>query len=110
MPRNDRSLSVRAPDDPRKLLRALEQEAERERGRSEASDTGGVEHQSRADREGAARGRGPAERATAHATSETEGQHPRGRDEGGSAKRTGDAGPRVKGGGLGAPGSGSDGG
>lgn len=56
MPRNDRSdsLSVRADDDPRNPLKALEQETELELGRSEANDTGGVEHQSSADRGGAA--------------------------------------------------------
>ncbi len=64
MPRNDRSdsLSVRGEDDPRRPVKTLEQEAEREPGWSEARDTGGVEHQSRGDREG----RAP-ERARGHA-------------------------------------------
>lgn len=54
MPRNDASdsKSVRSPDDPRRSLKALQQETEREFGASEAHDTGGVEHQSRSDREG----------------------------------------------------------
>lgn len=47
MPRNDVSDSktVRAPDDPRTPLKALQQETELELGRAEAGDTGGVEHQ-----------------------------------------------------------------
>ena len=89
MPRNDRSdsLSIRGQDDPRRPLRAMQQETERELGWSEAGDTGGVEHQSPADREGTARDGRPEERATARGP-----------------------GPRIEGEGLGTPGSGSDGG
>ncbi|HET9596431.1 MAG TPA: hypothetical protein VFP65_12655 [Anaeromyxobacteraceae bacterium] len=87
MPRNDRSdsLSVRGRDDPRQPLRKLEQEAELELGRSEAGDTGGVEHRSRDE---AAR--------VADAT--------------GSSQRRAGPGHTDEGEGLGAPGSGSDGG
>jgi hypothetical protein len=55
MPRNDRSdsLSVRGEDDPRNPLKAMQQETELELGWSESHDTGGVEHQSAAEREGA---------------------------------------------------------
>ncbi len=55
MPRNDRSdsLSVRSDDDPRRQLKALEQETELELGASEARDTGGVEHQSPAEHDDA---------------------------------------------------------
>jgi BON domain len=51
MPRNDVSDSktVRAPDDPRTPLKALQQETELELGRAEAGDTGGVEHQTPAE-------------------------------------------------------------
>jgi hypothetical protein len=54
MPRNDRSdsLSVRGGDDPRRPMKALEQETEMELARSEARDSGGVEHQTREEREG----------------------------------------------------------
>lgn len=54
MPRNDQSdsLSVRGEDDPRRPVKALQQEAERELGWSETHDTGGVEHQTSQDREG----------------------------------------------------------
>jgi hypothetical protein len=54
MPRNDRSdsLSVRSDDDPRRPLKAMQQEAELEFGWSETHDTGGVEHQSSAERDG----------------------------------------------------------
>jgi hypothetical protein len=53
MPRNDRSdsLSVRGDDDPRRELKKMEQEAELELGASEARNTGGVEHQTREERE-----------------------------------------------------------
>ncbi len=63
MPRNDRSdsLSVREEQDPRRTMKGMQQETERELGRSEANDTGGVEHQSREDREGIARGERPIE-------------------------------------------------
>ena len=63
MPRNDRSdsLSVRGEDDPRRPLKALQQEAERELGWSQAHDTGGVEHQSQGDRDGRAPERRPDE-------------------------------------------------
>jgi hypothetical protein len=56
MPRNDRSdsLSVRGEDDPRRPLKALEQETERELGWAEAHDTGGVEHQAQRERDGRA--------------------------------------------------------
>jgi hypothetical protein len=59
MPRNDRSdsLSVRGQDDPRRPVKALAQDAERELGWSQAHDTGGVEHQSPDEREGRAPGR-----------------------------------------------------
>ncbi len=51
MPRNDLSdsLSVRGEDDPRRPVKALEQETELELGSSEAKDTGGVEHRSERD-------------------------------------------------------------
>ncbi len=70
MPRNDRSdsLSVRGDDDPRRTMKGMEQETELELGSSEAGDTGGVEHQSRADRAGIGRERRPEEQATAHRT------------------------------------------
>ena len=56
MPRNDRSdsLSVREEEDPRGLMKGMQQEVERELGRSEGTDSSGVEHQSRAEREGGA--------------------------------------------------------
>ncbi len=65
MPRNDRSdsLSVRGDDDPRRTLKGMQQEVELELGSSEASDTGGVEHQDPAAREGLSRGERPEERA-----------------------------------------------
>ncbi len=87
MPRNDRSdsLSVRGQDDPRQPLRKLEQEAELELGRSEAGDTGGVEHRSR-------------DEAARHADATGSSQRPVG-------SRRADEGE-----GLGAPASGSDGG
>jgi hypothetical protein len=55
MPRNDRSdsLSVRGDDDPRNPWKAMQQETELELGWSESHDTGGVEHRSAAEREGA---------------------------------------------------------
>ncbi|HEX8908317.1 MAG TPA: BON domain-containing protein [Anaeromyxobacteraceae bacterium] len=43
------SKTVRAPDDPRTPLKALQQETELELGRAEAGDTGGVEHQTPAE-------------------------------------------------------------
>ncbi len=51
MPRNDLSdsLSVRGEDDPRRPVKALEQETELELGSSEAKDTGGAEHRSERD-------------------------------------------------------------
>ena len=54
MPRNDRSdsLSVRGGDDPRRPVKALNQEAELEHAWSQAHDTGGVEHQGEKDRRG----------------------------------------------------------
>lgn len=54
MPRNDisDSLSVRQDDDPRKPLKALQEEAEQELLEAERTDTGGVEHQSARDRAG----------------------------------------------------------
>ncbi len=66
MPRNDRSdsLSVREEQDPRRTMKGMQQETELELGRSEAGDTGGVEHQSRADREGISRDDRPEEQAT----------------------------------------------
>ncbi len=62
MPRNDRSdsLSIRGEDDPRRPLKALEQEAELELGSEEAHQTGGPEHMSDLDREGVPRERRPA--------------------------------------------------
>jgi hypothetical protein len=61
MPRNDRSdaLSVRGDDDPRKPVKALEQEAEIELGRSQATDSGGVEHQGPAEHEPTRRNAAP---------------------------------------------------
>lgn len=63
MPRNDRSdsLSVRAQDDPRRVMKGMQQEVERELGASEGTDTGGVEHQDRRDREGILPDRRPTE-------------------------------------------------
>ncbi len=68
MPRNDASdsKSVRSPDDPRRSVKALQQETELALGASEAHDTGGVEHQSREDREGIPAARRPVEAATRH--------------------------------------------
>jgi hypothetical protein len=56
MPRNDRSdsLSVRGDDDPRRPLKAMQQEAELEFGWSQSHDSGGVEHQGQDDRAGRA--------------------------------------------------------
>jgi hypothetical protein len=54
MPDDNRSdlYSVPGGGDPRRPVRALQQEAEAELAQSEAHDTGGVEHQTRDDREG----------------------------------------------------------
>ncbi len=67
MPRNDRSdsLSVRGDDDPRRVMKGMQQEAEVELGWSEARDTGGVEHQGPADRAGVDRERRPEDSAKA---------------------------------------------
>ena len=73
MPRNDRSdsLSVRAEDDPddtRRIMKAMQQETEQQLGRSEANDTGGVEHQGPGEHGG--RQPGPREQARAPAGGE----------------------------------------
>lgn len=56
MPRNDRSdsLSVREQDDPRRLMKGMQQETELELGRAEATQSGGAEHQGAAERRGTA--------------------------------------------------------
>lgn len=56
MPRNDisDSLSIRSDDDPRKPLERLQQETEQELITAERRASGGVEHQSREEREGVA--------------------------------------------------------
>ena len=63
MSRNDRSdsLSVRQDDDPRRDLKALQQEAEQELLRAEATRSGGVDHQSERDRAGVPAARGEEE-------------------------------------------------
>ncbi len=106
MPRNDRSdsLSVRAEEDPRRTMKGMQQEVELELGSSEAGDTGGVEHQSRADREGVGREERPEEQATRRRTEvDHEQTAPRelrgaaGDAATSSAERTRGQGPRIKG-------------
>ncbi len=105
MPRNDRSdsLSVRGEDDPRRIMKGMQQEVELELGSSEAGDTGGVEHQSAEDRGGVSRQRRPVEQATRDRTAASEGepQAPRRAGSEGdtatsSAERTRGPGPRPQ--------------
>lgn len=92
MPRNDQSdsLSVRGADDPRRIMKGMQQETELELGSSEARDTGGVEHQSAEDRAGIGRERRPVEQATRR-MAEVDRDQAAARDAPGRSKAIGDA-------------------